>query len=537
MSATLSNTSFGLYDRLVLTPLGLDRESGFVCWFLILSLGLTAYGLWKFEGDMPVLLAIFYMIAIGILSLLRVDISFYVLVASVLVFDQYAIPGFPAWTHDIGFFSNLKEISYLPFFDAGVVNPLEMHLAFITFSLMIMAVVRDRFSFQPIPVWLPFLFFTTTLLLSFFRGIQGGGDFLIAMWETRALFYLCIVYLIVPQIIRTKQQITILMWVFIAGITVKAIQGIGRFVDLGFTTGGFDVLTNHEDAVFIVTLMILLIGFFVFKVDHKQKGWLILLLIPLALGFYVAQRRASYASLIVCIAVVMVVLPALNRRMFLAWFLPVLAGILLYGFLFWNSSATIATPVQMVKSGLVEPDATENYRDYHSNLYRKNENYNLAQTVVGQPVFGTGFGKAYDQPIPLVNIRFPLRDYIPHNQIYWVMVKMGVVGFFAFWFFFHAAAAKGTQILIRLQDPYLKAVTLFIVAAVINQMVVSFFDLQLTYYRNMIYLGTLLGLLSSIEQIHLRSLPDSDKGKKPDKKSKAVPGTKRDPREGPDHEL
>ena len=37
--------------------------------------------------------------------------------------------------------------------------------------------------------------------------------------------------------------------------------------------------------------------------------------------------------------------------------------------------------------------------------------------------------------------------------------------------------------------------------AVINQMVVSFFDLQLTYYRNMLYLGCLMALVPSIEYI------------------------------------
>lgn len=40
-----------------------------------------------------------------------------------------------------------------------------------------------------------------------------------------------------------------------------------------------------------------------------------------------------------------------------------------------------------------------------------------------------------------------------------------------------------------------------VVVAVINQMVVSYFDLQLTYYRNMIYLGTLMGLMPTLERI------------------------------------
>jgi hypothetical protein len=114
---------------------------------------------------------------------------------------------------------------------------------------------------------------------------------------------------------------------------------------------------------------------------------------------------------------------------------------------------------------------------------------------------GVGFGNVYEQPIPLVNIRFPLIDYIPHNQILWVFVKMGAVGFFAFWFYFKSVDAKANQLFHRLDDTYLKAVMMMITLSVINQMVVSFFDLQLTYYRNMLYLGCLIGMIPAIEHV------------------------------------
>ena len=203
----------------------------------------------------------------------------------------------------------------------------------------------------------------------------------------------------------------------------------------------------------------------------------------------------------VSISTFIVLLPTLKRIQFLKYFLPVLSALLIYGGAFWNSDASFGRPVQMIKSGFVVPDKETNFRDYSSNLYRDFENYNLARTVVNNPILGTGFGKKYDQPIPLVSIRFTLSEYIPHNQIYWILVKMGAVGFFAFWYFFNCFAARGTQLFLRLNDPYLKAVTLVIIIAVINQMVVSFFDLQLTYYRSMIYLGCLMGLLSVIHNI------------------------------------
>jgi hypothetical protein len=39
-------------------------------------------------------------------------------------------------------------------------------------------------------------------------------------------------------------------------------------------------------------------------------------------------------------------------------------------------------------------------------------------------------------------------------------------------------------------------------AAVVNHLVFSFFDIVLTYYRNNVYLGSLLGLTSAVIAIH-----------------------------------
>lgn len=490
-----------ILQRTLLSPLGLDKDNSAVLWILLLFASMLAAGMYYFEGNVALVTGILYLTFILLLSLFRIDFSLYLFLFSVLLFEQFAIPGFPSITRDVSFFSNLKEISYVPFFEAGMISPFEIHILFITFALFLHIAVRKDFALKPISVWGAFLLFFVSLFLAFMNGMRGGGDFLVALWEVRALFYLCLMYVIVPQILDSKSQITLLFWVIIVGVTIKALQGVLRFVDLGFTTGGFAVLTNHEDPVFMVTLFVLLIGFLLYKTGQKQKLWLVVFLLVFLVGFYVAQRRATYASFMVAITAVVFLLPTLKRIQFLKYLLPILAILLIYGFAFWNNNSTAGRPVQMIKSGFVVPDKEVNFEDYSSNLYRANESYNLARTVVNNTVLGTGFGKRYDQPIPLIDIRFTLRDYIPHNQIYWVLVKMGAAGFFAFWFFFNCFVAKGTQVFIRLSDPYLKVITMVIVIAVINQMVVSFYDLQLTYYRSMIYLGCLMGLLPVIEHI------------------------------------
>lgn len=501
MKTANNSISESIFQRFFLSPLGLDRENSAVFWALLFFSSMMAYGMYYFDGNVALVSGILYLTVVLLLSIFRIDLSLYLFIFSVILFEQFQVPYFNSITHNVLFFNNLKEIPYVPFFEAGMISPFEIHIIFITFGLLLHIAVRKDFILKPIAVWGAFLLFFIAFILAFLNGIRTGGDFMVALWEVRAMFYFCLMFLIVPQILDTKNQINIFVWVIIVGVTIKALQGVIRFIDLGFTTGGYAVLTNHEDPVFMVTLFIMLIGFLIYKSGEKQKLWLIVALGVFILGFYVAQRRATYASMMVSMTALLVILPGIKRVAFLKYFLPVLLFLVVYSTVFWNNNGLAGRPVQMVKSGFIEPDKETNFDDYSSNLYRNNESYNLAKTVVNHPIIGTGFGQKYDQPISLIYIRFPLREYIPHNQIYWVIVKMGAVGFFAFWFFLNCFVVKGTKLFIRLNDPYLKVITLVVVISVINQMVVSFFDLQLTYYRSMIYLGCLMGLLPVIHRI------------------------------------
>jgi len=501
-----SSTEYHLFNRFFLQPLGLTSQNVLVFWLLLLAGSITLGGLWYYQGNIFAVLFIIYFMTIFLLSFTRLDYSLYILMFGALIFDQDRIPRFPVnFTFEVEFFRNLKDVPYLPAMEFASFSAAELHMFIIIFALLVMLSVKSEFSFRSIPVFWPFIIFFCFFAWSFVYGMMGGGDFLPALWEVRALCYFCILYVIVPQIIRTKQQIKVMVWIFMIAISFKAFQAIGRFVDLGFTTGGFQTLTNHGDPVFTVTLIVLLLGFIVFKVKDKQKIWLLLLLIPLLLGFYVGVRRAAYASLIVSLITFVMLLPRDTLWRFVKYAIPCLIIGAIYTTAFWNSSSTIGRPVQLIKSGIVEPEEETNYEDYHSNMYRNFENYNLAQTVVNNPIKGIGFGKKYEQPLPLVRLSFELRDYIPHNEIYWVLVKMGGVGFLAFWFFFNSFVAKGVITLYKLTDPYLRVVLCMVIIAIINQMVVSFFDLQLTYYRNMIYLGCVMGLLSAISHSGLQS--------------------------------
>lgn len=453
------------------------------------------------NGNVFAATAVLMALIVLFLTCYRIEWGFYLFVGMVLIFDQLFVPGFDPITLQVMYFRNLKEISYLPQFSAAVVNPMELQLFLIILVWFLFSCFKKDLRLNRIPMWGFYLLFYLMLGGWAVYGMKHGGDFMPMLWELRALFYLGIVYALVPQIIQTRQQLRNLAWVIILAISVKAAQACERFIYLGFGFGGRPTLTTHEDPLFMLYLVILLISFAIFGVKSKQRRALLWLLPMLLMGFFAGQRRATYAAIIPMLIAFVTIIPAAQRKLFLKTMTPILIVIAVYFVIFWNSDTKLASPVKLVKSGMTTSKETSG-EHYYSNLYREIEKYDLAVTTQQHPLIGIGFGNKYEQPLYLVPIDFSLRDYIPHNEILWIVVKTGGVGFAIFWLFFNSYACSAASVLRRLRDPYLRALCALPVVAIVGQMVVSYYDLQLTFYRNMVLLGTIMGMLSSIELIN-----------------------------------
>ncbi len=471
---------------------------------------LFSFVLLKTYGNMEASVALIVVFMILFLSFYRVDLAFDLFVGMVLFFDQFiVVPGHPI-TETVRYFDNLKQNPLLPPTSVGVMNPIEIQLVLMMFGLFLAIACRRNTKLQGVPIWGLALLFMSAMILSLAHGLATGGIFLRSLWEVRALFYFLLLYFLVPQIIQTREQIYTLLWIFIVMIAVKDFQGAARFAALGFRFRGNLCLTNHEDPVFTVDLLMLLFAFLLFGVKMKQRAAILMLMPVFLVGFYAGKRRAAYAGFIVCVIVFILMLDRKERAVFFKYFIPSLILVVIYSAIFWNSHGRLGAPVRMIKSGLIESRKADGSH-YSSNLYRIVERYDLASTVRHSPVIGIGFGKKYLQPIPLVKIDFPLQDWIPHDEILWLLVKMGAIGYFTFWIFVDGLLFETASMTRIVKDPFLKAMCILIIVSIVNQMVVSYFDLQLTYYRDMVFLGTLCGLIPTIRALNNKN----DPGKEP----------------------
>jgi O-antigen ligase len=196
-------------------------------------------------------------------------------------------------------------------------------------------------------------------------------------------------------------------------------------------------------------------------------------------------------------------LPRDRKIIAFKFMVPLIILMTLYTGAFWNSSSELGLPVQKIKSVFVEKKGTE---DESSNYYRKAELVNLKQTIRHHPL-GIGFGNKYEIIMPLDKVDFPLWEYIPHNCIYWMWVKTGFFGFIIFWVFFGTAIIQAVIDYRSMKDPYFKSIALMVLTLISSQVIIAYYDLQITFFRNMIYLGIAMAIATAIRRIEAE-LPD-----------------------------
>ena len=90
--------------------------------------------------------------------------------------------------------------------------------------------------------------------------LHGTGPFdPRAAWEeTRSFFYLGVTYVLACNLLETRAQLRIFIWLFVAAIGLKSMQGLVRFAYVRANGLQVDAITGHEDVVFFSAFVLLL---------------------------------------------------------------------------------------------------------------------------------------------------------------------------------------------------------------------------------------------------------------------------------------
>ena len=419
-------------------------------------------------------------------------IGFYIIAASALLVEQEAllVNGKPLYS--------LYIFYWPPRYDGLIERPIGFLMLFIFFVLLCHRFVkRERLLYGGELFW-PFLLFILCVAYGVVHGLTGGGNLKIIVLEVRPFWYLFLSYLLAYNLISHKKHVRLFLWLVILSAGVKSLEGVYIYLVLyhGSLIDHHEIMAHEESFFFIAVL--LLVVLFSLHYRYRPQLYAALAILPfLIIAMIANQRRADYVAFLIGVLVVwilvFVVKPRARKWLAISLFIFLILGAG-YVAAFYKSSGSLGEPARAVVS-VFYPDPTE----AASNLYRDIEDYDLKYTLRLNPM-GMGFGKQFLEPIPLPNILIldPYYLYIPHNTIYWVWMRLGPIGFGAFWFLIGSIIVRGCIIARRLRDRYLQLVAIFVVGITVMEIIVAYADYQLYFYRNVIYLGLLAGILMKL---------------------------------------
>jgi hypothetical protein len=446
----------------------------------------------------------------------RPILGLYVITICAVIVEEEPLAGTPIGTDRLYIFSWPVQLQGLPERPIGF---------YILAVLAIILAARLLFRRRPLyggKLFYPFIFLLACVAMGILHGLASGGNFRIIVLEVRPFWYFFVSYILAFNTVSRVSHVRNILWITVIGTAIKGVQGVYIvFAYLGGHIEGHNEIMAHEQSFFFILVLLLLALMFL---HHMRRAFLvaILLSLPCLLIALVANnRRADYVALLAGIAVawaLVIVLRPSSRRVLV----PAAAVCLLIGgvyvLLFQQVTGPLGLPANAVIS-VFKPSATDT-RDVSSNLYRSIENFDLKFTEAQSPLLGYGFGKPFLQPelLPVISQLDPYYLYIPHNNVLWIWMRLGPLGYLALWYLIGTAIACGCIIARRLKNPELQLFAIFSVAAVVIEVIVAYSDYQFYFYRTIIYFGIVLGVLFKLpaiaraESTDESAEPDADLG-------------------------
>ena len=430
-------------------------------------------------------------------------LSLYVTYAAVCLFEMLPVGYADSLTDRVPFFWNVNTI-FQTYAHADVkavpLNLLEVVILTAGVCSLLRAVFTGTTRLRAGALAVPILVYMGFVALAWANGMGTGGDFKISLQEVRSQFYFLLAYLMAVNLVSEKRQIGALLWTTVLCIGLKGIlYTFRRYVTLAGQPVPDQGVGSHEEAFFFDAFVVLLVVLALCGV-WKRLQWVMWALLPFVItGNLATNRRAATAALVVIVPLLLLAayraLPE-RRRLAGTVGLVLLVGGGLYYQAFKNSNSMIAQPARAIQSQF-EPDA----RDASSNAYRDAENADLMATVRSAPVQGYGYGKRMIHAVPIADIsqEYDWWDIMTHNQILWVWMRVGTVGFLAFWMMVGAILVRaGLVIRDETADRETKAVGIFAMVTLGMLMIFGLLDLQLSNFRDMLFAGFWTGLLATI---------------------------------------
>jgi hypothetical protein len=487
------------------------RDRKFLLAAILVSV--AAGGAYVAMGLDNILFPLILLLCIGgpILLWLFPRLGLYIALIGTCLFEIFPTGYGDALTDQVPFFWNVNTIFQKNTgadFHGIPLNLFEVILAIVGGMSLFRNVYLRTVSVRGGVLFLPILFYICCVGVGWINGMATGGDFKLSLQEVRAQFYFFIAYLMAFNMVRDSRQVDRLWWITALCIGLKGIlYTFRRYVTIGGQPLPDQGVGSHEEAFFFDIYVVQLLILTICGLHPKMRILLWLLLPTVILGNLATNRRSGTAAMIIAVPYLLAAaFYALPKRRVVVSVIVALLAIIgpPYYAIFKNSDSAIAQPARAIRSQF-QPDQ----RDLDSDQYRIAENACQMATITQNGVtllIGYGYGKRMLHAVPIADISadYEWWDLLPHNQVLWVWMRTGTLGFFAFWMMISSIVVYCCRILrSQTADISVKAASMTAMTTIGMLMIFGLLDLQLSCFRDMIFAGMWVGVAAARSERHL----------------------------------
>ncbi len=420
-------------------------------------------------------------------ALVRPTIGVYLIVVLTLLGD----PATTAWWP---FFKNMSSRESLMFVnDQLILSPLEVLGMVTILAWFLRRLVDPTWTFRRGRLFWPLIVFSGFVLFGVLRGRSTGGDTRVAIFEFRPLLYMILVYFLVTNLLERRRQYQAVLLLSFVAVSIQSIFSLVYYRGLpAAERESLESLTEHSATIHMNALFVFFLAVMMLRCRARYRWSMALLSVPVVYAYLLSQRRAAMVALFVGVIIVLVAVWNRRRRMF--WFVTPVLTVLGLGLVLgtWNAEGAIGLPAQAVKTVLFPEQLSG--ADQSSNLYRDLEKFDLWFTIRQNPIFGIGFGQKFYMPYRLPDISFfEFWEYMPHNAVLWVWLKLGFFGFATMFFLFGRAVQLGGRAMVSVRTDEQAAAVITGVAYVMMFIVFAYVDIAWGP-RSTVFLGFTMAL-------------------------------------------
>ena len=211
----------------------------------------------------------------------------------------FALMGDQVLSYWYPFQKNLSSEESIMFLSRAVnFSPLESYIVITFISWIGRMAMERRFRVRAGLLFWPAISFAFFITIGFGYGITHGGDFKMALWEVRALYYLPLILILTSNLIETRVHVNRLIWLIALALFYKGIIGVLYVAtELKWNTSSVEAIAEHSMSIQFNAFFILVFVVWFYR-DSVLKRIIFPMLSPLMLySFFANQRRAGFLTL------------------------------------------------------------------------------------------------------------------------------------------------------------------------------------------------------------------------------------------------